>query len=116
VQDADGSFSLPPAGLAAGVPESAEAAAGPHSGERWGRRRYQDCRAALRELGLDPDGDLTAFGVEDGRLTAALCAAPEGSLSYRCLHAFPVLLIAGIARWIAGASQSAAGEHGPATR
>jgi LmbE family N-acetylglucosaminyl deacetylase len=44
--------------------------------ERWARLRHQECRAAIRELGLDPDRDLTAFGWQDGRLTAAFCDAP----------------------------------------
>jgi LmbE family N-acetylglucosaminyl deacetylase len=44
---------------------------------RWARRRREECRAALRVLGLDPDRDLTAFGWDDGRLTAAFCEAPD---------------------------------------
>lgn len=48
---------------------------------RWGGRRRDECRAALRVLGLDPDRDLTALGWDDGRLTAALCEAPAPLLA-----------------------------------
>lgn len=43
---------------------------------RWAGRRREECRAALRVLGLDPDRDLTAFAWDDGRVTPAFCDAP----------------------------------------
>jgi N-acetyl-1-D-myo-inositol-2-amino-2-deoxy-alpha-D-glucopyranoside deacetylase len=49
--------------------------------DRWAHRRHAECRAALGELGLDPDRDLTAFGWQDGRLTATFCDAPDGLVS-----------------------------------
>jgi LmbE family N-acetylglucosaminyl deacetylase len=48
---------------------------------RWAGRRRDECGAALRELGLDPGRDLTAFGWEDGHLTAGFCGGPEPFLS-----------------------------------
>jgi LmbE family N-acetylglucosaminyl deacetylase len=48
---------------------------------RWAGRRREECRAALRELGLDPDRELTALGWEDGRLTSTFFDAPDSFLS-----------------------------------
>lgn len=47
---------------------------------RWGERRRRECEAALRVLGVDPARELTAFGWDDGALTAAFCDAPASLL------------------------------------